>query len=186
MCQLYTSAAGVVNALLNNLYSAGEAWNQFQQSNTMSSANQHNSTYGIENMQVTVNDAIIVFQEMNITDDMDRGLLQGTASANTIKQAMDTYMADIKQGVNELYSGIDASNAFMGDSQTQSIKQYIETIGEGVATVATAANDIYEALDTQITSNYTQAEEQVSSEYNSSKAQSEIDSAVDASMRWHA
>lgn len=186
MCNLYSGSGKIVNALLANLRNAGEAWNKFQQDNIMEGATNHSSSYNVGELKVTVNDNIIEYRQRDISDTDDRGLANGNASASAIQGAMDTYMSNIKSKISGLYESMNASDAFVGQTQSTSIKEYIETIGEGLGTVTTAAEDIYQALETLINANYGSAESNVSEEYNSSKAQGEIDSAIDSSMKWHA
>ena len=99
---------------------------------------------------------------------------------------MSTYLSDIKSSLQDLYSGIDSSTAFLGAKQSQAINQTIETIGSSIASVVTAANDIYTAVQTLAGTNYEASEETVSSEMSSatSNYQSNVESTL-GDMKWN-
>ena len=97
---------------------------------------------------------------------------------------MSEYLSNIKRSLQDIYSGIDGSTAFLGSQQSQTINRYIETIGQSLGSVVTAANDIYTALEQLTQSAYSQSESEVSSQFNSSNAQSEIEGQL-GDMKWN-
>ncbi|CCY47215.1 unknown [Firmicutes bacterium CAG:822] len=183
MCEMYVNACEIVKNLTKNLKGLGTEWHNFQQKNLLKDAESVGSfSANLEDVQITANEQIISMRQANVTDSTDRGVKEGALSA--IQSSMSEYLSNIKRSLQDIYSGIDGSTAFLGSQQSQTINRYIETIGQSLGSVVTAANDIYTALEQLTQSAYSQSESEVSSQFNSSNAQSEIEGQL-GDMKWN-
>ena len=183
MCEMYTSACQIVTDLNNNLRQLGEDWHTFQQKNSLDGAASPESfPVNLENIAVPRNDKIISYKQASINDSTARGVKAGALSA--IQSSMSDYLRNIKTSLQDIYSGLDASKAFIGAQQSAAINSYIEKLGNALGTVVTAANDIYTALQALTQTSYSQSEEQVSTQMNSSNVQSDIESQL-GDMKWN-
>lgn len=183
MCQMYTAACNIVRDLNTNLKNLGESWHDFQQQNLLEGASVP-STFAatLEDVTIVENDKIIEYRPSSVTDSTDRGVQEGALSA--IQASMSEYLSNIKTSLQDIYAGIDGSSAFLGSQQSQTINSYIETIGSALGSVVTAANDIYTALEQLTQSSYSQSESEVSSQFNSSSVQSDIEGQL-GDMKWN-
>lgn len=183
ICQLYSSACQIVTDLIKNIYQLGEDWHTFQITNNLEGAGSPTTfAVNLETVTVTPNDKIIEYKQASINDSTARGIKAGALSA--IQASMNEYLTSIKTSLKDIYSGIDASKAFIGEQQSAAITDYIGQIGQALGSVVTAANDIYTALETLTQTAYSQSEEQVSSQFKSSNVQSDIESQL-GDMKWN-
>ena len=174
MCEMYVSACNIVKDLTTNLKNLGTEWHNFQQNNILEGASTPtNYAVNLEDVTITPNERIISMRIANIGDSTDRGVKDGALSA--IQSSMSEYLNSIKSSLQDIYAGIDGSTAFLGSQQSSTINQYIEAIGQSLGSVVTAANDIYAALEKLTQTSYSQSESEVSSQFNSSNVQSEIE-----------
>ena len=184
MNQLYVDAYQTVNWLKTTLFQLADDWHQYQLQNVLEGSGGANDVVSIENPEITLNDKLIQEKKFEAGAGVARGIKDGAYSA--IQSSMSTYLSDIKSSLQNLYSGIDSSTAFLGAKQSQAINQTIETIGNSIASVVTAANDIYTAVQTLAGTNYEASEETVSSEMSSatSNYQSNVESTL-GDMKWN-
>ena len=183
MCKMYTNAAQIVRDLNMNLKNLGTEWHEFQKKNVLDGATSP-TTFAANFEEVTINEnnEIIKYRPASISDATDRGVKDGALSA--IQSAMSEYLTNVKTSLQDIYASIDASTAFLGSQQSVKINEYIEAIGQSLGSVVTAANDIYTALKNLTQTSYTQSEENVSTQFNSSNVQSEIESQL-GDMKWN-
>ena len=183
MCEMYVSACNIVKDLTTNLKNLGTEWHNFQQKNLLEGASMPtNFAANLEDVTITPNEKIISMRIANIGDSTDRGVKDGALSA--IQSSMSEYLNNIKSSLQDIYAGIDGSAAFLGGQQSLTINQYIEAIGQSLGSVVTAANDIYTALEKLTQTSYSQSESEVSSQFNSSNVQSEIEGQL-GDMKWN-
>ena len=183
MCEMYVSACNIVKDLTTNLKNLGTEWHNFQQKNILEGASMPtNFAANLEDVTITPNEKIISMRIANIGDSTDRGVKDGALSA--IQSSMSEYLNNIKSSLQDIYAGIDGSAAFLGSQQSSTINQYIEAIGQSLGSVVTAANDIYTALEKLTQTSYSQSESEVSSQFNSSNVQSEIEGQL-GDMKWN-
>lgn len=183
MCEMYVSACNIVKDLTTNLKNLGTEWHNFQQKNLLEGASMPASfAANIEDVTITPNEKIISMRAANVSDSTDRGVKEGALSA--IQSSMSEYLNNIKSSLQDIYAGIDGSAAFLGSQQSSTINQYIEAIGQSLGSVVTAANDIYTALEKLTQTSYSQSESEVSSQFNSSNVQSEIEGQL-GDMKWN-
>ena len=162
MCEMYVSACNIVKDLTTNLKNLGTEWHNFQQKNLLEGASMPASfAANLEDVTITPNDKIISMRAANVSDSTDRGVKE-----------------------QDIYAGIDGSAAFLGSKQSATINQYIEAIGGSLGSVVTAANDIYTALEKLTQTSYSQSETEVSSQFNSSNVQSDIEGQL-GDMKWN-
>ena len=183
MCQMYVSACNIVKDLTNNLKSLGTSWHDFQKKNVLEGSSLVSDfAANLEDVTVKIVDEIIKFKPASITDSTDRGVKEGALAA--IQSSMSEYLSNIKSSLQDMYAGIDGSSAFLGSQQAVKINEYIETIGQSLGSVVTAANDIYKALEKLTQTSYSQSEEEVSSQFGSANVQSDIESQL-GDMKWN-
>lgn len=184
MCEMYVSACNIVKDLTTNLKNLGTEWHNFQQNNLLDGASksQANFAANLEDVTITPNEKIISVRIANVSDSTDRGVKDGALSA--IQASMSEYLNNIKSSLQDIYAGIDGSTAFLGSQQSSTINRYIEAIGGSLGSVVTAANDIYTALEKLTQTSYSQSESEVSSQFNSSNVQSEIEGQL-GDMKWN-
>ena len=183
MCEMCVSACNIVKDLTTNLKNLGTEWHNFQQKNLLEGASMPtNFAANLEDVTITPNEKIISMRIANIGDSTDRGVKDGALSA--IQSSMSEYLNNIKSSLQDIYAGIDGSAAFLGGQQSLTINQYIEAIGQSLGSVVTAANDIYTALEKLTQTSYSQSESEVSSQFNSSNVQSEIEGQL-GDMKWN-
>ncbi len=183
MCEMYTKAAQIARDLINNLKELGTSWHEFQTKNLLSDASVTNVfTPNFEDITIVENTEIIKKREASVTDSTDRGVQDGALGA--IQSSMSSYLSSIKNSLQDIYAGIDSSAAFLGTQQSQTINSYIEAIGSSLGAVVTAANDIYTALEQLTQKSYSESESQVSTEFNASSVQSDIEGQL-GDMKWN-
>lgn len=183
MSKMYADACQIVQDLINNIYQLGYEWHNFQKKNLLENASlPENFEFTLDEIKVSLNETIIKYRKASITDSTTRGVKAGALSA--IQTSMSEYLSNIKSNLNGLYAQMDASKAFVGAQQSSAITEYIADIGQSLASVLTAANDIYNALQTLSQTSYSQSEEQVSSQFKSSNVQSDIESRL-GDMKWN-
>lgn len=183
MCEMYVAAAQIIRDLNLNLQNLGNEWHTFQKQNILEGAESPAAfAASFEIPTISENAEIIKYNPASVTEASDRGVKDGALSA--IQSSMSEYLSSVKTSLQDIYAGIDASTAFLGAQQSVKINEYIETIGNALGSVVTAANDIYSALEKLAQSSYTQSEEQVSSQWNSANVQSEIEGQL-GNMKWN-
>lgn len=183
ICEMYTQSAQIVNDLNSNLENLGHQWHEFQMKNMLSNAVVTNTQIvSLDNVKVTVNEEIIKYNQVTLSNATERGVKEGALSA--IRTSISDYLTNIKTSMQNMYSDIDSSRAFLGQTQAQSINTYIEQIGQSLGSVVTAANDIYSALEQLTQTAYSQSEEEVSDQFNSSNIQADIEGQL-GDMKWN-
>ena len=91
----------------------------------------------LDNVKVTVNEEIIKYNQVSLSNATERGVKEGALSA--IRTSISDYLTNIKTSMQNMYSDIDSSRAFLGQTQAQSINTYIEQIGQSLGSVVAAA-----------------------------------------------
>ncbi len=166
ICGLYEAACNLATGLIETIKNTSDSWHDFQTQNTVDGqAAPAIVSYSLEVPTIEINNPIVEKNEVSIDNSQNLGLMDGEASS--IKSAVEQYVSNVQDKVNNLFSTIDSSNAFLGTQQSSSINNYMEETGQAMADVLTAVNDFYTALDYQAGTNYSGSEETVSTTLDS-------------------
>ena len=151
---LYTNAYNLVQTSCNTIVNMVSTWHEFQQNNTINGEKGTDIGKSEATMpSITKNEELLKAKEKTFSATDDRGLRQNS-SAQTIKTSMDSYISNIDAKTKDLYYKIKSSNAFFGE-QTTSIDGYISKLGDAIIQVVTSIKDLYNALDTLASTQYT-------------------------------
>lgn len=192
ICNLYNNAYNLVQSSLDTIEGLVNAWNEFQQKNTLSgdisSGNSGGlfgiggNKFGVDKPSIKKNEKIVEPNLIQLTNDMNRGL-QSADSKAKIQDSINTFINEIKKQTANLFEEIQTNQAFFGD-QTTTIKNYINKVGDAVGEVTVAVKDMYTALDQLAGSSYSSTVESVNQQFG--QASSNIDNSLNdlGSSRW--
>lgn len=181
---MYVNTYNLANNSLTTIYDLAKAWYDFQAKNKLEGggATAGDSSFGLEQIQLTQNDKIVEAKIESIADDVDRGLVNDGSSA-AVKTALEEYKTSVQTKINEMIDAVTVDSAFFGE-QVTSIKNFVNKVGTAMGEVVSAIKDMYDALDTLADSSYTSSSTEVTSQMES--ASSNIESSLSdlGSSRW--
>ena len=179
---LYVDSYNLVKTSTQVIGDLAKSWHEFQKKNTISGQEAANiSTISVDVPTITPNDRIIEFVARTLSDADDRGLKDST-SASTIKEKITDFVNGIKKKAEELFN-IEANAAFFGE-QTRSIKLYVEKVGNTIAQINIAVQDLHNALDQLAGSTYTASEDAATELIDSETTNLESATADLGASRW--
>lgn len=168
MIDLYSNeATGIrtnLNKYIDNIAIIGQSWIEFQKGNILEGAASTNSAFveliGSEYYVPSDSPTCTVTGEVDYNT-VNLGLTNGAASAGKITEAIKNYVTEIENKIKSLFSEMESSKAFLGETQSAKINEYINTMGVNLGATATLVKDLEEAMQTLTTRNYQQSESNV-------------------------
>lgn len=158
MNTLYGSAKWVSDACIRTIQILVENWAKFQDNNVFDNQATGDATF--KSVDTTYHNlaeselsaekyqsltAIDTPTKQELAADAFRGLVNGKSSAQNIVDKLTNYVKTVRSGVENLFSTINANNAFYG-TQLTAINNLKDKCAESIETVVTAVSDMKTGL----------------------------------------
>lgn len=181
LCELNLQSGELVKSAINTVAGLAQSWHEFQQKNTLSGAvASGDSTFNLDIPSITIKNPVVEPNIKTIANNANRGL-QSSASASQIKQKITDFVNGVKKRTGDLFDAIEVNSAFFGE-QVSYIKSYITNVGDSVSKITTSVQDMFNALDQLVGSQYTGAVGLIGEHLN--EANSIVQSSSDNQAGW--
>ena len=141
--------------MATNINNIGQGWIDFQNKNIVTDAAAGNLTHTFETPNLDEYDVVSAIKATPFVPNgfQNLGIANGETSATTINSSLDTYITSIKDKLSQLGTGLSASAAFLGGSQSETIEGYMQAVTTYVGGLMGLVSELQPIL-TQLVKNY--------------------------------
>ncbi len=170
MRTLYKNCREVVTGLATQIINVGESWQEMQNKNVIQNGEGTTATKANFDFQVPQVEEFPIDNTVKLAENAFTGQalgLQGPGSESAITSRLDNYFDNIKTEIQTMMDQVSQfQDAFIGQAQSQAISDYLKQGGQLIASVATDADDLRQALASVTTKAYESQESTVATGMN--------------------
>lgn len=167
--ELLTNSEILAKNAIDTMYSLGEAWCDFQDTNTIGGESTgQGAALKAQLVKPPVSyKEFISFSAIEFNGSENLGLAT-PSSAGQLKAQLEAFVTNTKSSIKQLFDAVDSNNAFFGD-QAVKVRNHVDKVGEVLGTLTTAVKDFDEAMASLTDSSYTYSDANVAEEFSNTE-----------------